>query len=174
MRCVTDGKMKTTTESLIDELLEDSVSPEFRVALLNKTLQSARQRKRRRRFGLALGTAAFAGIFALTFLEARRPTTVPNQIRQSDSSVANSQQSSPVQIVSTKPDFVENTVSSDSYSALTVVQTTESARPKEIDNKQLLALLSGKSIALVHQGTHQAELILFNSEDESGFPVQGP
>lgn len=163
MRCLTDRKMKKTTEPLIDDLLEDSVSPEFRAALLDKTLRSARQRKRMRRFSLALGTASFVGIFALTFLEMRGPTTVPNQIRQSDSSVANSQQSSPLQLISTKLD---------SASALTIVQTTESARPKEINDKQFLALLSDKQVALVRQGADKADLIFLNSEDEKGFPVR--
>jgi hypothetical protein len=142
--------MKKTTESLIDDLLEDSASPEFRAALLDKTLQSARQRKRMRRFSLALGTATFAGIFVLTFLGMRGPTTAPNQIHQLDSSVANSQQSSPVQIVSTKLD---------SASALTIVQTTESARPREINDQQLLVLLSDNQVALVRRGADKADLI---------------
>jgi hypothetical protein len=154
--------MKKTTEPLIDDLLEDSVSPEFRVALLDKTLQSARQRKRMRRFSLVLGTATFVGIIALTFFAMRGPTTVPDQIRESDSSVANSQPSSPLQIVSTKLD---------SASALVIVQTTETARPKEINDKQFLALLSDKQVALVRQGADKADLIFLNSEDEKGFPV---
>jgi hypothetical protein len=155
--------MKKTTESLIDDLLEDSASPEFRAALLDKTLQSARQRKRTRRFSLALGTAALVGTFALTLLEMRRPTTVPNQIRQPDSRVADSLPSSRVQIVSTKLD---------SASAPTIVQTTESARPKEINDKQLLALLSDNQVALVCQGADKADLIFLNSENEKGFPVR--
>ena len=172
MRCLTDCKMKKTTEPLIDDLLEDAIPPEFRAALLDKTLQSARQRKRLRHFNLALGATALVGLFALAFWEMRVPTTVPNQIRQPDSSVANSPPSSPVQIVSTKRDSVENVVSSDPASALTVVQTTESARPREINDQQLLAFLSGKPIALVRQGAHAAELIFPNSEDEKGFPVR--
>ena len=155
--------MKKTTESLIDDLLEDSASPEFRAALLDKTLQSARQRKRMRRFNLALGITAFVGIFALTFWEMRATTTVPNQIRQPDSRVADSLPSSRVQIVSTKLD---------SASAPTIVQTTESARPKEINDKQLLALLSDNQVALVCQGADKADLIFLNSENEKGFPVR--
>jgi hypothetical protein len=164
--------MKKTTEPLIDDLLEDAISPEFRAALLDKTLQSARQRKRMRRFNLALGITAFVGIFALTFWEMRATTTVPNQIHRPVLSAANLHKSSPVQLVSTKQDSVENVVSSDPAPALTMVQTTESARPREINDQQLLALLSGKPVALVRQGAHAAELIFPNSEDEKGVPVR--
>src|ERR1017187_9372496 len=100
MRCLIDCKMKKTTEPLIDDLLEDTISPEFRAALLDKTLQSARQRKRLRHFNLALGATALVGIFALAFLEMRVPTTVQNQIHQPVLSAANLHKSSPVQIVS--------------------------------------------------------------------------
>jgi hypothetical protein len=68
-----------------------------------------------------------------------------------------------VQIVSTKLD---------SASAPTIVQTTESARPKEINDKQLLALLSDNQVALVCQGADKADLIFLNSENEKGFPVR--
>jgi hypothetical protein len=151
--------MKRTTEHLLDELLGDSATPEFRAALLDKTLQSARRRKRLRRFNLTLGACAIAGIATLMVLEIRVPTTMPNQIRQSASSVVNPQESGPVHMVSTIPDSVESIVSSDSTSILTVVQTTASARPREIDDQQLLALLSDRPVALIHQGAHQAELI---------------
>ena len=61
--------MKRPTKQLLDDLLEDSTSPEFRAALMDKTLRSARQRKRVRHFNLALGMAALAGVFAFTYQE---------------------------------------------------------------------------------------------------------
>jgi hypothetical protein len=164
--------MKKTTEPLIDDLLEDAIPPEFRAALLDKTLQGARQRKRGRRLNLALGATALAGIFTLAFWEMRVPTMTPNQIHRPVLSAANLHKSSPVLIVSTKRDAVEKVVASDPASALTMVQTTESARPREINDQQLLALLSDRPVALVRQGAHEAELIFPNSEDEKGVPVR--
>ena len=155
--------MKRTTDPLLDDLLADSVPPEFRAALLDKTLQSARQRRRRRRFNQALGAAALVGILAIACLEMRAPTAGPDQVRRSDSSVANSPPSSPAPMIGTK---------SDPAPALTVVQTTESARPREISNQQFLALLSDQQVALVCQDTRHAELIFLNSKDEQGFPVR--
>lgn len=164
--------MNRPARQLLDDMLGDSASPEFRAALMDKTLRSARQRKRVRRLNLVLGVTALAGVFVLTILELRAPTSVRNPLPQSDSLVANSQKLSSVPMVSTRQAAVENTISSDSSPVLTIVQTTEAARPREINDQQLLALLADKPAAPVYRGTHKAELILFNSEAEKGFPVQ--
>jgi hypothetical protein len=60
----------------------------------------------------------------------------------------------------------------DSASALTIVETTESARPREINDEQLLAVLSDAPVALARQGAHEAELMLLNAKDENGLPVR--
>jgi hypothetical protein len=151
--------MKRPTDELLDDLLGDSAMPEFRARLLDKTLQSARRRKRARRFNLALGACAVSGMVVLTVFELREPRNMANQIRQSPSSLVISQEPDRVQMVSSKADSIESTVSSDSASTLTVVQTSVSARPREIDDQQLLALFSDRPVALIHQGAHQAELI---------------
>ena len=159
-------------EQLLNDLLSDTTSPEFRAALLDQTLREARQRQRARRFKMVLSAAALAGVFAFTLLEMPLPTKAPNQIRKKDLSMVNSQKSNALQFVTTKPDTIETIASTDHFSTLVVVRTTESARPKEIDDKQLLSLLSEQQVALVYQGPHRAELISFNSEGENIFPVQ--
>jgi hypothetical protein len=149
--------MKRPIKQLLDDLLEDSASPEFRAALMDKTLHSARQRKRVRYFNLALGVVTLAGIFAFTFQEMREPavslTQIP-QIRQSIVSATSVPLLNPVQVVSTKMD-----------STLVVVQTGESDRPKEINDKELLALLADKSVALVRYAPNRTELISFGGNN---------
>ena len=165
--------MKRPTKQLLDDLLKDSVSPEFHTALMDKTLQSARQRKRARRLNLTLSILALAGIFAFAFQEARNPKTALNQIHQPISSIAVSPSLNPAQVGSTKLDSLKSaTVSDSSDSSLTVVQTSESDRPKEINDQELLALVADKPVALIHQGLHQAELVFLNPKDEKGFPVR--
>ena len=165
--------MKQTTEQLLDDLLEDAAPPEFHAALLDKTLQSARQRKRVRRLNLMLGTLILAGLFAFAIQETRNPRTLPNQIRQPILSVAALPSSHSLQVIGTKPDSIKSVAVSDSSDlTLTVVQTSESDRPKEINDKELLALAGDKPVALIHQGLHQSELIFLNPKDENGFPVQ--
>jgi hypothetical protein len=153
--------MKETTEQLLDDLLEDAVPPEFRAAVLDKTLCSARRRKRARRFNMALSATAVAGIFLLSFWKMREPATLPDQIRQPDPMVVNSQPLQPRQIVTPQLDSVKEFVSS--ASTFTEVRTSGSSGPyEEINDKQLLALLSDRSAILVHYGPHQAELIILN------------
>jgi hypothetical protein len=164
--------MKRPTKQLLDDLLDDSVSPEFRGALMNKTLRSARRRKRMRHFTLAASMIALAGGFAFVFQEMREPATSPKKNGPSILRATPASPLNPVQVVNTKPDSVLEIVSSDSAPALTIVQTTESAQPREINDKQLLALLSDKPVALVNRGMHKAELIFLDSKEEMRFPVQ--
>jgi hypothetical protein len=165
--------MKRPTKKLLDDLLEDSASPEFRAALMGKTLQSARQRRRVRHFNLALSTATFVGVFTFAFQEMHNPKTELNQIHQPVSSIADSPSFNPVQVAVTKQTSFNNVAVSDSMdSSLKVVETSESDRPREINDKELLALAADKPVALIHQGLHQSELIFLNPKDEKGFPVQ--
>jgi hypothetical protein len=148
--------MKRPTKQLLDDLLEDSASPEFRATLMDKTMSSARQRKRMQHFNLALGVVALAGIFAFTFQEMREPAVSPSQIPQARQPIVSGTPPplNPVQVVSTKMD-----------STLAVVQTSEADRPKEIDDKELLTLLADKSVALVRYAPNRTELISFGANN---------
>jgi membrane-associated protease RseP (regulator of RpoE activity) len=153
--------MKRTTERLLDDLLEDAAPPEFRAALLDEALRSARRRKRARRFNMALSATAMAGICLLSFWKMRELSTLPVHMRQSDPMVVNSRPLQPGQIVTTQSGSVGEIVSS--ASNFTEIRTSgSSGLYQEIDDKQLLALLSDKLAVLVHYGPHQAELILLN------------
>lgn len=158
--------MRRPTKQLLDDLLDDSASPEFRAVLMDKTLRSARQRKRVRHFNLALGMAALVGISTFTFQEMRGPVALRNPIRQPILSNVAVPSLNPVRVTGTKPIlFKSDTVLDSSDSTLTVVQTSESDRPREINDRELLALAADRPVALVHQGPHQAELIFLNSND---------
>jgi hypothetical protein len=146
--------MKRPTKQLLDDLLEDSASPEFRAALMDKTLHSALLRRRVRRFHLALSTAVLTGIFVFAFHEMREPAISLNRKHLSLSSAAPAPSLNAVQVVSTKQD-----------ATLTVVQTSESDRPKEINDKELFELLADKSVALVRYAPNRAELISFDSNN---------
>jgi hypothetical protein len=155
--------MKQTTEQLLDDLLEDAAPPELRAALLDKTLRSARQRKRARRLTMTLSAAALAGICLLSFWIAREPATLRDQMRQADPMVVNSRPLQPRQIVTTQLGCAEEFVSS--ASIFTEVRTSgSSGQYKEINDQQLLGLLADRSAILVHHGPHQAELILLNPD----------
>jgi hypothetical protein len=150
--------MKRPSKQLLDDLLEDSASPEFRATLMDKTLRSARQRKRVRHFNLTLGVIALAGVFVFAFQQMREPAVSLTQIPQIRQPIVSGTPPppllNPVQIISTKMDL-----------NLAVVQTSESDRPKEIDDKELLTLLADKSVALVHYAPNRTELISFGGNN---------
>jgi len=164
--------MKRPPEKLLDDLLEESAPPEFRAALLDRTLRQARRRKNFRRLNSALAVAACAAILALAFFKTRRQAPiVANQVPRPDLIVVHSRPLNPAQIVSTQPRLV-NMVSSSALS-FTLVETHVSERLyAEIDDQQLFALLAGRPVALVHRGPNRAELIFLNPADANGFPVQ--
>jgi hypothetical protein len=147
----------------MDDLLEDAASPEFRAALLAKTLKTARQRKRRRQLGLTLGTALFVAIYVSMFFEMRPPQTMPILTRQPELNVVYSSSADPVPVVGTDLD---------SASTFSIVQTAESQRPREINDRQLLTLLSGRPVALIRPDNRQAELLVWNPQAGQMLPVR--
>jgi len=163
--------MKRPTEQLLDDLLAEAAPPGFRAVLLDQTLRQARRRKRIRRWNIALSAAACAALLTVAFWQAREPRTASNPARRPDLVIVRSQPLNPAQIVSTRPGAVQ--MVSSSASTFTLVQTRVSERLyEEIDDQQLLALLAGKPVALIHRGPNQAELIFLNPADEKGFRVQ--
>jgi hypothetical protein len=156
-----------------DEFLSDVFGEpdEFRAALLEQTLRQVRRRRLFRH--CKQGFAAVAGVVAVAFVCWRtvQPTALRLPAKAPDLVVIRSQPLPPSMIVETRPGVAGVVVSSASTYAL--VETGASKRLfREIDDEQLLALLSGKPAALVRRGPNQVELIFLNPEDEKGFPVQ--
>jgi hypothetical protein len=156
--------MKDTSEQLLDDLLEDSAPPKFGAAVLEKTLLGARRRKRKRRFNMALSATVVAGICLFSVWKLRETGTLQNQIQQPNPMIVISRPLKPQQIVVTQFESVETFVSS--ASTFTEVRTSGSSGIyKEINDQQLMALLSDQSAVLVHYGPHEAKLILLNPEN---------
>jgi hypothetical protein len=143
--------MKHQTKKLLDDLLEDSAPAEFHAETMAKTLRSARQRKHTRRFSLALGVIALCGLFVFVFQEMHPRSVSPNQVRPQTLAAASKQSSGLPKVIGTEPD-----------STVVVVQTSELNRPKEIDDKELVTLLSDQPVALVRYATGRAELVSLN------------
>ncbi len=163
--------MKRPTKRLLDDLLEESAPPAFRAALMAETLRQARRRKVVRRASFA-GGCVIAGVALVFALWRPRETTVaPREIRRPDLIVVQSQPLNPARIVRTQPGA--NTTVVSSTAGFTLVETRVSERIyAEIDDQQLLTLLSGKPVALVRQGPNRAELIFLNPEDEKTLLVR--
>jgi transposase InsO family protein len=140
--------MKRPNKKLLDDLLEDSASPDFYAEVMDKTLHSARWRKHMRYRRIALAAAALMGVLTFAFRTMRERAVAPNRNPPQTLAAAVQPALVPPQVVSTRPD-----------PNLTVVQTSASNQPREINDKELVTLLSGQPVALVRYASSEAELI---------------
>ena len=161
--------MKPNKE-LLDDLMADDVSPEFHAKLMAKTLQSARRRKNARYLNAAIGIIMIAGVLTFTLRAVRGPRVALNPISQRSANVAPRPLPDAAPNVITKLGATPTTVVADSSKPdFSVVETTAAERPREINDKELLAFAGNKPVALIPQGTHKAELIFLNPNDERQF-----
>src|ERR1700722_17080727 len=104
--------MKKPNKQLLDDLLEDDATPDFQAALMGKTLQSARRRKRARHFSVAVCALAVAGIFLFSFSKTRERAVPSEQYRPIEALAGNEELPQSIEVVTTKPDSVGEVVTS--------------------------------------------------------------
>jgi hypothetical protein len=155
---------------LLNDVFEDAAPPAFRAGLLLQTLQEVQRRKRRRQLGRHLLTAAcVVGVLVLAarFLPLPRTSAPP----RADLLLVHSQPLGGDMIVKTERGNL-GAISSSAF-AIALVRTLPAEQTfAVIGDDQLFALLAGRPAALVRLGPSQAELVLLNPADESGFPIQ--
>lgn len=166
--------MKRITEDLLNDVSDEIATAEFRASVLDKTLRAASRRKRIRRTNQIIGSLAVMLAMAVFVWKINKPLPVANQLakpRKTTLTIVRSHPLNPAQIVVTQPGSVAIITSFESGFA--TVETRASERNyTEIDDKELLALLGNKPVALIHQGPNQAELIFLNPADRKEFFVQ--
>jgi hypothetical protein len=164
--------MKRPNEELLNDLLEDSASSEFRASLLDRTLHQVRRRKQMRRLTAAagIGTVAMAMLVPITFWRNLNQPVTASDPAPGKLTIVQSTPLNPSQIVSTRPDSAW--ITGTSTSTVAVVETAVSGRNYiEIDDQQLLALAADRPVALVRHAPGQSELILLNAEDRNGITI---
>jgi hypothetical protein len=140
--------MKPPNKQLLDDLTEDSAAPDFRAEVLHKTLRSARRRRHIRQLSGGLGTAMLAGLLVFAFKKTQEPAISLNQMRPQTPTGTSLPPQNRTPVVSTPSDAV-----------LTIVQTSESVPPREINDKELAALLSRQEVGLVRYASGETEVI---------------
>ena len=156
---------------LLDDVLTEAVSPEFRNELLERTLHQVRRRKRVRRLNQGLLTVALSFGVLLAVWKAYFPSSHPTRSELPALDVVTSRPVAPSMIVETGIGAVSLISSSDAHLAVVHSQFGEGLF-QEIDDQQLLALLAGRPVALVREAPGRAELLFLDPEDAQGFPVQ--
>ncbi|MBI5388036.1 MAG: hypothetical protein HZA90_25510 [Verrucomicrobia bacterium] len=168
-------KPTSPTEQLLDDVLAESATPEFRAVLLEETLQQVRRRRHGRLRNRAFVAAGLCCAALLLVLKSRVPSSQRSLAETTPS------QALAVKLVSSQPWPASRTVETSPASvgvvssAPGVVPVLDTARERkpfsEVGDPELLSLVAGRPIALVQQPGQPPELLFLNAEDQRGFPV---
>ena len=151
----------------------EAASPDFRAAVLTGTLHEARRRRAARHRNRALMAVACLLVLGGVALWRRGwgPQLTPTVAQLPGLVVVHSAPLDPKLVVETRPGAV-NIVRNDGTTYAVVETSDGHGLFQEIDDDQLLALLSGHPAVLVRRGPGQSELIFLDPDDARGWPVQ--
>jgi len=158
-------------DPLLDDVLTEGVSPEFRNELLERTLRQVRRRKRIRQFNQTLLASTLSVGLLLMVWKAYFPSSHSAKSELPALDVVTSHPVAPSMIVGTELGAVSLISSSDADLAVVRSQFEEGLF-QEINDQELLALLAGRPAALVREAPGRAELLFLDPDDAQGFPVQ--
>jgi hypothetical protein len=165
-------------QELLDDVLAESSSPDFRASLLGETLRLARQRRRWRHTRQAGGVLATLILLAIISRQ-NQPENQPEKISTAHPLAKPIAVATSYHLVETQPLSAGAMVASvnfpavkmiSSESAVTQIATT-GGNFRLINDEQLLALLMKRPAILIRTGPNSEELIFANPEDQKGFPV---
>ncbi len=165
--------MKTPLDPLLNDVLNEAASPDYRAAVLSGTLHEARRRQStRHRLRVALAGACVLAVAGIALWQHGRPLPIGPAVTQLPGLVVvHTAPLDPKLVVETRPGSVNVVQSAGATYAL--VETGDGRGLfQEINDDQLLALLSGHPAVLVRRGPGQSELVFVNPEDAHGWRVQ--
>jgi hypothetical protein len=163
-------KLEPEAERLLADVLEEAAPPDFRDALLDRTLRQVRRRRHLRQWNQGLLAAAFIATLSFLVWKARSPKDTNQGAPGETLEIVSSQPLNPAMIVESSPGMV-NMISS-SLSTLAVIETSPFGDGyRELNDEELLAFTAGRPSVLVRHGPHQAELLIVDSAAEVVSPV---
>lgn len=164
---------RTDQDNLLAEVLAEASPPDFREAMLAKTLRLARRRRQFRRLRPAAGLLLLTSLLAVLAVQhfSKPPVASPP--------LAKTNEPQSYRLVRTRPLPANALVSSRSFPAIGFAASvpkvnevaTASGGFRLINDNELLALLADKPAVLVRTGPHSEELVFANPEDQKGFPL---
>jgi len=165
-------KMKRLTDNddLLADVLSETAPADFRDALLGATLRLVR---RRRRWRQTRQVAGFLAVFVLATILVRQNGTEKSAVSKQFVKKAAEMN---YKLVRTRPLPENKLITTRQFSiqfvasTATVVQiATTSGKFRQINDDELLALVSGRPAVLIRTGPHSEELVFANPEDQKGF-----
>ena len=152
---------------LLDDVLTEGA--EFRDELLERTLERVRRSKRVRQLNQTLLALTLSAGLLLMAWKAYFPSSHSVNSELPALEVVTSHALAPSMIVGTEPGAVSLISSSDADLAVVHSRLGEVS---EINDQELLALFTGRPVALVREASGRAELLFLDPDDAQGFPVQ--
>jgi len=171
-------KSPTKTERLLDDTLSEAASADFSQTVLERTLRQVRRRRFARQLRQTMLAVAVLAVLTFWLWPRERPAAT-----QATKESAPFPPALPaVTFVETLPlppgMVVETRVGSvpmlaASSPIITLVETLPADELfRQLDDNQLLALVTGKPVALVRYGPHDAVLVLPDDLLQEGFRVE--
>lgn len=190
-------KRKTDNEELLDDVLAEAAPPDFREALLGKSVRLVRRRRRMRQTRNAVAALAVVALFVylvwpnkpLSVAVVRPvappvaqplPAPVQNQAPAPKPAapvvptprpnyiLVDTQPLSAGSLIATRP--FASTPMIESVATIAIIQTT-TGNYQIIGDDQLLALIAAHPAMLIHVGPGTEKLIFANPDDAKGFPA---
>jgi hypothetical protein len=169
-------KIRPDTEHLLEDIFQESVTPDFRAVMLAETLWQVRQQRAARRRQRVLVIAVAALTVSLALWRSQKPAPA---IRLAEAPAVGSAR--PVQvrslplraemIVESAPAGVAIVVSARTTAAV-IESRSDQKSFQEIDDPELLLLVAGRPAALVRPIGQPPQLLFLNPAEEEGFPLQ--
>jgi cytoskeletal protein RodZ len=167
--------MNDSPEKLLDDVLTEAATADFRDAMLGETLRLVRRHRRQRQMRRVLALLIAVGLCGI-FIWQKNLTQKP--IAPAPASPAKVVKKN-YKLVETKPLPASDTVTTQplaskklvaSAAAVTIVQS-RSGNYRVINDDELLALVASHPAVLIRTGPHSEELVFANPKDQSGFPL---
>jgi hypothetical protein len=156
---------------LLADVLSETAPPDFRAALLGETLCLVRRRRRWRQTRRAVEIFTFVGLLTiLIWQNLPEPSAVSKPLAKKMAppsyDIIHTQRLPDNAIVTTRSFSNSQRIAS----VPSVVQiATTGGEFRQINDGELLALVSGKPAVLIRTGPHSEELVFANPEDQKGF-----
>jgi hypothetical protein len=157
------------SDRLLNDVLEDGTSPEFRASVLERTLREVRRHRRVRK--ARRGALIAASLLSVSIAIWR--SVGPNSLIRPGAAceLVPTQPLPAAQVVETKDGAAKVIMTAASNAPIEFGTLPEGGRFTEFNDSDLLNLLAGKPVALVRLAPHQAEIVFLNPDDAEGFSI---
>ncbi len=151
-------------ERLLDEVLSAGLPENFRDALLGRSLQLARRRRRARQASRAASALVLIAAVAMFVWRTLPPPEVAPEVASVPIRVVRTAPLHATELVTTHPLAADHLVATVMTTSITTTSPTH-GQFRVIDDRELIGYVGPRPVALVRRAAHSAELVFVNPTD---------